>query len=68
MPSLLPGEMDEGTNVINSIILMVSMLMMIINAFILLTITIIVLLNGNLRQIMEKLLQVEMDKEIEWIN
>jgi hypothetical protein len=41
------------------------MLMMIINAFILLIVRIIVLLNGNLMQRMEKLLQVEMDKEIE---
>jgi hypothetical protein len=47
---------------------MVSMLMMIINVFILLTGEIIALLNGNVVQQRDKLLQVEMEKEIEWIN
>jgi hypothetical protein len=47
---------------------MVPMLMMIINVFILLTGEIIVLLNGNVVQRRDKLLQAEMDKEIEWIN
>jgi hypothetical protein len=44
------------------------MLMMIINPFILLTSGIIVLLNGNVMQKMEKLLQVEMEEEIDGIN
>jgi hypothetical protein len=61
-------EMDVEINSINSIILMVSMLMMIINVFILLIGEIIVLLNGNVVQRRDKLLQVEMEKEIEWIN
>jgi hypothetical protein len=44
------------------------MLMMIINVFILLTVVIIVLLNGNLVQRMVKLLRVDMNGEIEWID
>jgi hypothetical protein len=44
------------------------MLMMMNRGYILLTIQIIVLLNGNSMQIMVKLLQVEMDKEIERIS
>jgi hypothetical protein len=44
------------------------MLMMIITVFILLTVVIIVLLNGNLVQRMVKLLRVDMNGEIEWID
>jgi hypothetical protein len=47
---------------------MVFMLMMTINVFILLTLEIIVLLNGNLVQRMIKLLWVKIDGDIEWIN
>jgi hypothetical protein len=43
---------------------MVSMLMMIINVFILLTGIMIVLFNGNMVERAVKLLQVEMEKEI----
>jgi len=68
MELLLLEEMDKEINQINSISLVVSMLMMIINAFILLTLLIIVLLNGDVMQKMEKLLQVKMEEEIEWIN
>ncbi len=68
MERLLREEMEEAINRINSILLTVSMLMMIINVFILLTTIIIVLLNGNLVQRMVKLLLVEMEAEIEWIN
>jgi hypothetical protein len=68
MELLLLEEMDKEINQINSISLVVSMLMMIINPFILLTALIIVLLNGDVMQKMEKLLQVKMEEEIEWIN
>jgi hypothetical protein len=46
---------------INSFLLLVSMLIMIIPTFILLTGEIIVFLNGNLVQRKDKLLQVEME-------
>jgi hypothetical protein len=44
---------------------MVSMLMMMINVFILRIGKLIVLLNGNIMQRLVKLLQVEMEEEIE---
>jgi hypothetical protein len=68
MDLLLLGDMGKALKRINFSIRMVSMLMMMINAFILLTKIIIVLLNGNIMQRLVKLLQVEMEKEIEWIN
>jgi hypothetical protein len=66
MGLLLLEEMVKVINSINSHILMVSMLM--INVFILLTGEIIVLLNGNLVQRMDKLLRGEMVQGIDWIN
>jgi hypothetical protein len=65
MEKLLLEEMEKVFNSINSLVLKVSMLMMMINVFILLTAIIIVLFNGNMVQRLVKLLQVEMEKEID---
>jgi uncharacterized membrane protein YbhN (UPF0104 family) len=68
MDLLLLEEIEREINQINSVFLLVFMLMMIINVFILLIRIIIVLFNGNPMQSSVKLLQVEMEKEIEQIN
>jgi hypothetical protein len=56
--------MDTAINQINSIGLRVSMLMMMNNVFMLLTVITIVLLHGNIVPRLVKLWQVEMDKGI----
>jgi hypothetical protein len=68
MEKLLLEEMEKVFNSINSLVLKAFVLMTMSNVFILLIMIIIVLFNGNLVLRLVKLLQVEMAKEIDWIN